>query len=84
MNRYLIGLGAVLIIAGWLWPWLKERSSVSSAGRHRHRSAGIQVLYPRHHNAHLECGGVDFGVVDAALTMLSGVTPIQTRLDPFS
>lgn len=24
MNRYLIGLGTVLIIAGLLWPWLKK------------------------------------------------------------
>lgn len=24
MNRHLIGLGTVLIIAGLLWPWLKK------------------------------------------------------------
>lgn len=24
MNRHLIGLGTILIIAGLLWPWLKK------------------------------------------------------------
>jgi hypothetical protein len=64
----------------WTWHGLDHRgfalavaqegSSVPFAGRHCHRSPGIQVFYPHHHNADRKRGAVDFGVVDAALTKL--------------
>jgi hypothetical protein len=41
VNRMLIAPGAVLVVAGLLWPWHQEDACVSSARRHRHRSAGV-------------------------------------------
>ena len=32
MNRFLVIIGTVLIVAGLLWPWLKKSEFVSSTG----------------------------------------------------
>jgi hypothetical protein len=62
MNRVLVGLGAVLVVAGLLWPWHQEDALDSSARGYRDRSAGVQVLLSDYDDVDFECIAVYCGV----------------------
>jgi hypothetical protein len=46
MNRVLVGLGAVLVVAGLLWPWLKRLPLFHLPGDIIIDRPGFKFLFP--------------------------------------
>ena len=46
MNRFLVGLGAVLILAGVLWPWIRKMSLFHLPGDVMIDRPGFKFFFP--------------------------------------
>jgi hypothetical protein len=46
MNRFLVGLGAVLILAGVLWPWIRKMSLFHLPGDVVIDRPGFKFFFP--------------------------------------
>jgi hypothetical protein len=67
MNRLLVALGAALVVAGLLWPWLKRTHLFHLPGDIVIDRPGVQVLFPDHDDADRQRGCFADRVVDAAV-----------------
>jgi hypothetical protein len=66
----LIMLGAVLVVAGLLWPWLKKTHLFHLPGNIVSDRLGFKFFFADHDNADPGCGPFDRGVVDTTVARL--------------
>jgi hypothetical protein len=76
MNRFLVIIGTVLIVAGLLWPWLKKTSLFHLPGDIVVDRRGFKFLFSDHDNADCERRAFDHCMADAALGIARPVYPI--------